>query len=145
GGAEISEGNARALDAAAKLLSSLGHEVDDLRRTGGSKVKAQVERAAGSRIGERATIDDWALVPPLEVIDAGMAYTGVEISKYPGLPPLDEIDLSVIDPFNAACLERAKGLRASEYAVSWDALLITNRRLLRLWDSYDFLLSPVLA
>ena len=123
GGAEdLYPGTRRALEAAAQTLAALGHEVD-----------------------LADPLPPWAVVPARAAVAEGMGYTGVEISRYPGLPPVDDIDLGVLDPFVRECLERARAVTALQYVARLEAMFIRARAFVALWERFDVLLTPVVT
>ena len=122
GGATVAAANERAVEDAGMLLEQLGHFVEAVD-----------------------PVPDWAAVPSSDDLLALFPYFGAEIARYPVLPPLDELELSLLDPVVRACLEAAVDYPATSFTRAWDRRLSDVRDVELLWDRFDVLLTPAVA
>lgn len=123
GGVDVAPGNRAALEAAGKLLIELGHSVE-----------------------EDDPGEGWAIrVDELDVAAPLLAGIGVEVLLWPGMPPLDRIDLDMFDACTRMYLESAPSVKAIDSRASQISSLKSARRILPFFERYDVFLTPAVA
>lgn len=119
---EVAEANVAAVWGAAKLMEDLGHT-----------------------IVENAMPDGWTFSAPEAPSGPVLDTIAIDMAQYPGLPPLDEIDLAVLHPLNRLYLEAAGRARALDVAAVHAAAQPLLRGIVGAFANFDVLLTPVLA
>jgi len=110
----------RATRQAAELLSELGHEVDEIEAPWGDQ----------------------------DVFDAFFMAFGTPISMglfYGGLVTGREPSPELVEPLSWTVLEAVRAHTALDYLIARTQLTALSRAIIGLWETYDVVLSPVLA